>query len=109
MDNSELKRQVLKKGCFCLASNDLLGVSLFSKNTNTEDFLDLLIRRIFEIIDTYYIEHQAKDVKELLLLYLLLRDNREEVFLDLIKCSPNVSFEIKFEFTEGKTNVIFVV
>ena len=102
-------KQVLKKGCFCLASNDLLCVSLPSKNADKEDSLDILIRHIFEIIDTYYIKHQADDVKKLLLAYLFLRDERQEIFLDLIKSSPNVSFEVKFKFTEGKTNIVVVV
>ncbi len=44
---------------------------LRSGNEKPDDDLDILIREIYKAIDTYYLEWQAYEVKQLLLEYLL--------------------------------------
>jgi hypothetical protein len=48
-----------------------------SKDNNEDDGLNILVRRIFEAIDTYYIESAAEEVKQLILEYVNGKNNIE--------------------------------
>ncbi len=45
---------------------NVLSSAVSKKCSQEQDDLDILIRKIFEIIDTYYIEWQAEEIKHLI-------------------------------------------
>jgi hypothetical protein len=47
------------------------GNNILDSSESKEDDLDILIRDIFKAIDTYYLDWQAYEVKQLILAYLL--------------------------------------
>ena len=58
-----------------------------------QDRLDILVRKFFEIIDTYYIDWQADEIKELILGYIAEQpriDERQQVSFSFRERSDNL-------------------